>query len=59
MLIKYQFEMGKPQYTQKFRKEWLLNTLFTDWLVAVEGDDCKGRCRYCKTEVNAKLYDIK
>ncbi|XP_022167837.1 uncharacterized protein LOC111031991, partial [Myzus persicae] len=51
--------MGKPQYTQKFRKEWLQNTLFKDWLVAVEGDDCKGRCRYCKTEVNAKFYDIK
>lgn len=51
--------MGKPQYTQKFRKKWLQNTLFKDWLVVVEGDDCKGRCRYCKTEVNAKLYDIK
>jgi hypothetical protein len=51
--------MGKLQYTQKFRKEWLQNTLFKDWLVAVKGDDCKGRCRLSKTEVNAKFYDIK
>lgn len=51
--------MGKPQYIQKFRKDWLLNSLFKEWLLAVEGYDTKGRCRYFKTEINGKLNDIK
>jgi len=30
--------MGKPQYTQKFRKDWFNNNQFNDWVVEVEDD---------------------
>ncbi|CAI6357819.1 unnamed protein product [Macrosiphum euphorbiae] len=50
--------MGKTQYTQKFREEWLTDALFKDWLVKIELDRNKARCRFCKTEVVAKRYDL-
>lgn len=50
--------MGKTQYTQKFRDEWLVDALFKDWLVKIELDRNKARCRFCKTEVVAKWYDL-
>lgn len=28
--------MGKAQYAQKFREEWLNDKLFKDWLVKIE-----------------------
>jgi hypothetical protein len=31
--------MGKPQYTQKFRNDWLNNKQFKDWLIEVEDDE--------------------
>lgn len=50
--------MGKPQYTQKFRKEWLNNKLFKDWIIEIEGDVTKARCKYCKCDLIAKNYDL-
>ncbi|XP_015377124.1 PREDICTED: uncharacterized protein LOC107171397 [Diuraphis noxia] len=50
--------MGKTQYTQKFREEWLTDPLFKDWLMKIELDQNKARCRFCKTEVVAKRYDL-
>jgi len=50
--------MGKPQYLQKFREEWLTEKLFKDWLLKIENDSSKTRCRFCKSEINAKRYDL-
>lgn len=50
--------MGKPQYSQKFREEWLTDKLFKDWLLKIENDSSKTRCRFCKSEINAKRYDL-
>ncbi|XP_026805976.1 uncharacterized protein LOC113549028 [Rhopalosiphum maidis] len=35
--------MGKPQYTQKFRNDWLNNKQFKDWLIEVEDDETKAK----------------
>lgn len=48
--------MGKAQYTQHFREEWFTDALFKDWLVKIELDRNKARCRFCKTEVVTKRY---
>lgn len=45
------------QYPQKFRDEWLRDNIFKDWLVKVD-DSTKGRCRFCKCDVNAKRFDL-
>lgn len=50
--------MGKVQYLQKFRDEWLNDKMFKDWLLKLESDSSKGRCRFCKCEVNAKRFDL-
>lgn len=35
--------MGKVQYLQKFRDEWLNDKMFKDWLLKLESDSSKGR----------------
>jgi len=30
--------MGKTQYPQKFRDEWLVHSSFKDWLIKIEDD---------------------
>lgn len=51
--------MGKhKQYIQKFRKEWLRDENFKKWLLEVPTDSTKGRCNYCKCDINAKYTDI-
>jgi len=50
--------MSKPQYLQKFREEWLTEKLFKDWLLKIENDNSKTRCRFCKSVINAKRYDL-
>lgn len=50
--------MPKVQYPQKFRDEWLNEKCFKDWLLKIENDLSKGRCRFCKCEVKAKRFDL-
>ena len=50
--------MGKPQYTQKFRSEWVKEHRFEKWLTRVEGDDSKCYCKFCKVQLAAKLCDL-
>lgn len=45
--------MGKVQYPQKIKDY----SLFKDWLVKND-DISKGRCRFCKCDVNAKRFDL-
>ncbi len=49
--------MGKVQYPQKFKDDWLKDSIFKDWLVKND-DTSKGRCRFCKCDVNAKRFDL-
>ena len=50
--------MGKTQYSQRFRKEWLRDNRYKNWLLEVPGDDKKGFCKFCKCSLTAKLCDI-
>ncbi|XP_042894354.1 uncharacterized protein LOC122268140 [Penaeus japonicus] len=53
--------MPKPQYAQKFRREWLQDPALKDWLT--EKKKSSGisvpQCRYCQCVLNLKLSDIK
>lgn len=44
-------------YTQKFRKEWLQQNEFTDWLKECK-DSSKAYCNFCRCEIKAKLADL-
>lgn len=48
----------KSQYSQKFRDVWLQDKRFQEWLVKVPGNDNKAYCRFCKTELVAKVFDL-
>ena len=48
----------KPQYTQKFREEWLKNSKYSKWLIRVEGDNTKAFCKMCHCSIRARLADI-
>lgn len=50
--------MGKPQYLQTFRKEWLNKKEFKHWLLEVEGESSKAKFRFCKLILNAKNFDF-
>lgn len=50
--------MGKPQYSQRFRSEWLNDERYKQWLMRLEGCDTKCYCKYCKVELLARLGDI-
>lgn len=50
--------MGKPQYKQKFRQEWLKEKIFCDWLQVVEGDPEKAYCKICCSEIRARKADL-
>lgn len=50
--------MGKTQYAQKFRDEWLTNPSFKVWLLKIDNNNSKCRCRFCKTEINSKHFDL-
>ncbi|KAK3885197.1 hypothetical protein Pcinc_010541 [Petrolisthes cinctipes] len=47
------------QYTQSFRVSWLSVDELKGWLQPVEGDKTKAYCCYCKTDLNAKLCDLR
>ena len=47
------------KYSQKFRIEWLNNSLMKDWLVEEpSADHMQCRCRYCKSNINSWLSDL-
>jgi len=46
-------------YKQKFRKEWLQDEIYKDWITEVPNDEKSVYCKYCKTKIRAKFYDIK
>lgn len=48
----------KPQYTQKFREEWLKNHKYVGWLSRSVGDDTKAFCKVCHCNIRARLADI-
>ncbi|KAK3889102.1 hypothetical protein Pcinc_006845 [Petrolisthes cinctipes] len=48
-----------PQYTQSFRVSWLSVDELKGWLQPVEGDKTKAYRCYCKTDLNAKLCDLR
>lgn len=48
-----------PQYTQKFREEWLKEKQLKEWIIELENDNTKVRCRFCKCEIRTKRYDLK
>lgn len=51
--------MGKvQQYTQKFRKEWLKQDNFANWLLECPVNTTRAFCKYCRCEINAKLSDL-
>lgn len=52
-----QFKMP-PQYQQRFRKEWLKDPLFKDWLTEVPGESGKAKCKFCKSVFHAKHSDL-
>lgn len=45
----------KTVYRQSYKKEWEIDN---KWLKPVIGDASKAMCTYCKTEINAKFYDV-
>lgn len=47
-----------PQYAQKFREEWLKDNNFKEWIVVLENDNNKVRCRFCKCDIRTKRYDL-
>jgi hypothetical protein len=46
-------------YSQKYRKEWESGPEFKGWLKPVIGDDCRAYGAYCRSDMLAKMYDIK
>jgi hypothetical protein len=50
--------MGKTQYPQKFREEWLIDSSFKSWLLKIDNNNTKCRSRFYKTKINAKHFDL-
>lgn len=50
--------MPKVQYKQKPRESWLRDPLFKEWLAIDPSDETKCYCKYCKSSIVAKLYDV-
>lgn len=48
----------KPQYSQKFREEWLRDKKFVEWLSRVHGDDTRAYCKFCRCTLLARYADI-
>ncbi|XP_077399768.1 uncharacterized protein LOC144034693 [Vanacampus margaritifer] len=52
--------MSTPKlYSQKYRKDWESVPEFKGWLKPVIGDVRRAYCAYCKSDMLAKVYDIK
>ncbi|CAG5050136.1 unnamed protein product [Parnassius apollo] len=51
--------LKKKHYTQHYRSEWENNEEFKHWLRPVPGDSSKAFCNYCRSEMYAKLNDLK
>ncbi|XP_077357277.1 uncharacterized protein LOC144004157 [Festucalex cinctus] len=52
--------MSTPKlYSQKYRRDWESVPEFKGWLKPVIGDVRRAYCAYCKSDMLAKVYDIK
>ena len=54
--------MGKPQYVQKFRNEWLSDPELKKWLIAKKNRDGEtiAFCQHCNCDLNStKLSDLR
>ena len=51
--------MPKVQYSQNYRNEWESIPEFKDWIQPVSSDRTKAFCKFCKTEIRAKVFDLK
>ena len=52
--------MPKPQYTQKFRKVWLKDPKFKEWLMTVESTAGKqAKCKFCSNIITSRYADLK
>ena len=47
------------QYQRKFRKVWLKDEAFKDWITSSEADENKAHCKYYGCDLNAKYHDLK
>ncbi len=52
------FPAKVSQYTQKFRKAWLADNQFKEWLKPVIGDDNSAMCKFCRTPMQAHLSSL-
>ncbi|XP_063217307.1 uncharacterized protein LOC134528039 isoform X2 [Bacillus rossius redtenbacheri] len=44
---------------QKFRKEWLSETEFKEWLLPVHGDEYKAKCKFCGITLVTEISNLK
>lgn len=49
----------KVSYVQNYRKEWEKNPNYKKWLRPVFGNNLEATCAFCKTEFNARVFEIK
>lgn len=47
----------KQPYVQKFRKDWLNNPDFKDWLQE-HSNNTLAACKFCKGSINARFSDL-
>jgi len=50
--------MGKIQYTQNFRVDWLRQNEFKSWLKDIPSDSSKAFCKICCCELRARRADL-
>jgi len=50
--------MGKVQYAQNFRVDWLRQNEFKSWLKDVTSDSSKAFCKICCCELRARRADL-
>ena len=48
----------QKQYKQKFRKQWLRNEMFKNWLMEVSNNPHTAYRKFCICEINAKYSDL-
>lgn len=55
------FKMPKPQYTQKFRKEWLHDPALQNWLIEKKkgSGETLPQCKFCQCSLDPELSDLK
>ncbi len=52
-------ETKQRTYTQMFRKQWLQDDIYKDWIAVIPNHEKSVLYKYSKTTFRAKYYDIK